>query len=158
MLRAIAIGALLAVSVAFAAGGQNASAESTSSTQFIFSDTGGTGTFNGHTNQPFGFWIWCTPATSNAYGPDCAGSMYFYSLATPAQQVDGTATPVAGSNGFWTIHVESTPHDSLSFTCTLANSTATPGPTNTVTVSCTFTSPSGSFSGTVNNAVVQTSQ
>src|SRR5215469_9301539 len=57
--------------------------------QLVFQDRAGTGSgdFNGKTT-PFGFWIWCQPVSSNAYGNSCAGAMYFYHLGITAG-VDG---------------------------------------------------------------------
>jgi len=50
--------------------------------QLIFQDRVGTGSgdFNGSTT-PFGFWDLVSAGSSNAYGNDCAGAVYFYRLA-----------------------------------------------------------------------------
>jgi len=77
--------------------------------QLIFQDRAGTGSgsFNGSTT-PFGFWIWCQPVSSNAYGNDCTGSVYFYRL--------GITVGVAG-------HVASFQQsgDTLAFTATVSS-------------------------------------
>ena len=120
---------------------------STVNQQLVLQDRAGTGfgTFNGH-QTPFGFWIWCqTALNSNAYGADCGGSMYFYEL--------GISTGVDGSISGNTVTVESTPRNgSLSCTFTLPSfSTVTAGATNTVGLTCS--SPSGS--GTDNKVAIQ---
>ncbi len=105
--------------------------------QLVLQDRAGTGfgTFNG-TPTPFGFWIWCqTPLNSNAYGNDCAGSVYFYHLGI-ATGVSGSVS-VSGSS--YTVTVSGGPVSSCVFTF---SSPFTSGATNTVSLSCG--SPSGS--------------
>jgi hypothetical protein len=132
---ALAVAGVLAGGAAFAAHADNSSGG-----QLVFSDTG--------TGGPFGYWIWCQSTSTNAYGVDCAGSMYFYALNQSTEAVEGTVTG-SGSGGY-TITVHNTTGSFL-INCTLTNAPPpTRGPTNTVTETCT----NPSFSGTVNNAVV----
>jgi hypothetical protein len=94
--------------------------------QLIFQDRAGTGSgsFNGQTT-PFGFWIWCQPVSSNAYGTECVGSLYFYHL--------GITTGVDGQVNYF-----SQSGNNLAFTVTVS------AVHNTAVSSCVF-----SFSGTV---------
>jgi hypothetical protein len=116
----------------------------TASTQVVFSGTG-SGTFNAKAT-PFGFWIWCEGSSSNPYVGACSGSIYFYALGI-TRPVSGTAT---GSDSLFTMTVHSRGTTPV-VSCTLNNPNApVSGPHNTVDVSCT--APSGS--GSVTNAVV----
>ena len=118
------------------------SAQPRSSEQVVFSGTG-FGTFGG--GSPFGFWIWCEADSENPYAGECNGAMYFYGLGI-TKHVDGEITEP--SEGHYVMAVES--RDG-SVACTLANpASATRGPSNTVTVSCT--KPAGTGAST--NAVV----
>jgi hypothetical protein len=114
---------------------------SSANQQLIIQDRAGTGhgTFDGQ-QTPFGFWIWCQTVSSNAYGNDCGGAMYFYHL--------GISTGIDGSISGTTVTVHATPQNgSLSCTFTLPDlSTITVGATNMVTLTCA--SPSGSGTDT----------
>jgi len=114
------------------------------STQVVFSGTG-SGTFGGKTTH-FGFWIWCEGGSSNPYVGACNGAMYFYALGI-TRPVSGTAT---GSGSLFSMTVHS-PGKTPAVSCTLNNpNTPVSGPHNTVDVSCS--APSGS--GSTTNAVV----
>ncbi len=139
--------AILALAGALSTSG-TAMAGNSSGGQLVFSSAGGFGTF-AHTPTPFGFWIWCqSQSSTNAYGNDCAGSMYFYALNPSTEQVAGSVTG-SGSSGY-TLTVSNTT-GSFPIACTLTNTPPpTNGPTNTVTLDCS--DPGGS--GVVTNAVV----
>ena len=129
-------------------------ADRSSAGQVVFSATGATFTLTGGGTTPFGFWIWCQATDTNAYGVDCAGSMYFYGIPTlpsggsPTEPVEGSIVGTAAAGYTMTVHNRTGP---LAMECTLQNTPpATPGPTNKIVVACS--SPSGS--GTVTNAVV----
>ncbi len=130
-----------------------------SSTQVHFSGIG-VGTFNS-TSTPFGFWIWCQPTTTNAYGNGCQGSMYFYRLFTQAESVTG---PISGSKDLGYTITASSVTGPVAFTCTLTNTSPLPpsnGPTNTVVVKCGSAFSLGgtvSGSGTSTNAAVGAGQ
>ncbi len=116
---------------------------STVNQQIVFQDRAGTGLFttaNGPTH--FGFWIWCQGTNSNAYGNDCAGSMYFYQL--------GITTGVNGSIDLanrTVSNVSTPPGGAVSCTFTLPDlSTLSGGPHNTVNVSCDTPAGTGSDS------------
>ncbi len=127
-----------------------AQAANSSPYQLALSGTGGLFYLGGGGVSPFGFWLWCqTSATANAYGNDCAGSMYFYGLNPATEPIDGAVTS-GSSGGSYTISVSNT-GGSLPISCTLTTvGPAKPGPSNTVTVTCS--TPSGT--GTITNAVV----
>lgn len=115
------------------------------STQVVFSGTGES-TFNG-TATPFGFWIWCEGASGNPYVGACSGSMYFYALGI-TRPVTGTAT---GSNSLYTMSVHSRAVNPV-ISCTLNNPSApVTGPHNTVDVTCTTLSGSGTSTNSVVN-------
>jgi hypothetical protein len=118
------------------------------SKQVVFSGTG-SGAFN-NTTSPFGFWIWCEGSSSNSYVGACSGAMYVDALGI-TRPVSGTVTE---ANSLFTMDVNSrviSHGNTPVVSCTLSNVAApTSGPTNTVDVSCT--APSGSGSST--NAVV----
>ena len=109
--------------------------------QLVFQDQAGTGTgtFDGSWT-PFGFWIWCqTPLNSNAYGNDCAGSLYFYKLGITTG-VNGSITSTASG---YSVNVSSTPPNGAAANCSFTLTTPfSTGATNTVPLSCS--SPSGS--------------
>ncbi len=87
--------------------------------QLIFQDRAGTGSgdFNGSTT-PFGFWIWCQPVSSNAYGNDCAGAVYFYHLGITVG-VDGHVASFqqSGDALAFTVTVSSVPNASKISNC-----------------------------------------
>src|SRR5690349_3435042 len=58
-------------------------ASASSNSQVILSATG-----VATTGGPAGFWIWSQPGTSNAYGNEGAGSIYFYILLPAEHPVD----------------------------------------------------------------------
>jgi hypothetical protein len=120
--------AAVAVLGALAGGGTLAAqAGNSSGGQLVFSDTG--------TGGPFGYWIWCQSTNTNAYGVDCAGSVYFYELNKASISVEGTVTG-SGSGGY-TITVWNK-RGSFAVNCTLTNvPPPTRGPTNQVTETCT---------------------
>jgi hypothetical protein len=109
--------------------------------QIVFSGTG-TGTFG-----PFGFWIWCEDEEAgNPYAGECNGAMYFYALGI-TKHVEGEVSE--GAEGIYTMDVQSTLDDSVD--CLLTNAgEPVSGPRNTVNVTCS--APSGS--GTSTTAVV----
>lgn len=126
-------------SVALAGPGQGADRHSE---QIVFSGTG-FGDFG-----PFGFWIWCQDADSSTpYAGECAGAMYFYALHI-TKGVEGEVTEP--EEGIYEMVVSSRKGSSVSCTLVNASEEITVGPTNTVNVTCT--APSGS--GTSTNAVV----
>jgi hypothetical protein len=118
--------------------------------QLVFQDQAGTGigTFDGNWT-PFGFWIWCqTPVNSNAYGNDCAGSLYFYKLGITTG-VNGSITSTGSG---YSVTVSSTPSKGAVANCSFALATPfSTGATNTVSLSCA--SPSGS--GTDSKVAIQ---
>lgn len=126
-------------SVAAAAPGQGSDRHSE---QIVFSGTG-FGDFG-----PFGFWIWCQdPDSSTPYAEECAGAMYFYALHL-TKGVEGDVEET--SEGIYAMTVHSRKGDSIS--CTLVNDSedVMHGPTNSITVTCS--APSGT--GTSENAVI----
>jgi len=107
--------------------------------QLIFQDRAGTGSgdFNGSTT-PFGFWIWCQPVSSNAYGNDCAGAVYFYRLGITVG-VDGHVASFqqSGDALAFTVTVSSVPNASKISNCIFSFSgTPSQGASNTVTLTC----------------------
>ncbi len=113
-----------------------------SSEQVVFSGLAST------TQTPVGFWIWCEGQSGNPYQGECNGAMYFYALGI-TKHVDGNAS--GDSNEQFTMSVQSSDGSVI---CTLENVSPLPpssGPTNTVTVSCSAPSVSGSST----NAVVK---
>ena len=113
------------------------------SKQVVFSGTG-SGTFNSKTT-PFGFWIWCEGSSPNPYVGACNGAMYFYALGI-TRPVSGTAT---GSDSLFTMTVHSRGTTPV-VSCTLNNpKTPVSGPHNTVDVSCSAPSGSGSSASAV---------
>jgi hypothetical protein len=134
MRRSLMALAVLAGVCALGAGGVNASPPP----QIVFSKTGAFSNSLG----PFGFWIWCTPAGSTYGGAagDCAGSMYFYAFpalpsgGSPTEAVEGTVQTVAGGAYKMTVWNKTGP---FAIACTLTGpATPTPGPTNSIDVSC----------------------
>ncbi len=114
------------------------------SEQVVFSTSGGSGTFGGKATG-FGFWIWCEGQSSNPYQGACNGSMYFYALGI-VKHVAGMVTETATDT--YQMDVVSTADDSVA--CTLTNvPPITSGPTNTVNVSCTKPSGSGTATSVV---------
>ena len=117
------------------------------SEQVVFSGTG-SGTFQ-NTSTPVGFWIWCQATNTNPNAPyvgNCNGAMYFYALNTVKHVMEGSINEVG--EGQYQIVVLSS---DKTVNCTLENSPPpVSGPHNTVTVSCS--APSGS--GTSTSAVV----
>jgi hypothetical protein len=107
--------------------------------QLIFQDRAGTGsgTFNGSTT-PFGFWIWCQPVSSNAYGNDCTGSVYFYRLGITVGAAGHVASfQQSGDTLAFTVTVSSVPNGSKISNCIFSFSgTPTEGASNTVTLTC----------------------
>jgi hypothetical protein len=115
-------------------------AGASSNTQVILSATG-ISTSDG----PAGFWIWSTPSGNNAYGPDGAGSMYFYALLKAEHPVEVSNVSVSGSTVSETVQskdglincpsftgTETSPgHGTVSFTCDVTT------PTGMVTVTAT---------------------
>jgi hypothetical protein len=117
--------------------------------QLIFQDRAGTGsgTFDGKTT-PFGFWIWCQPVSSNAYGNDCAGAVYFYHLGITVG-VDGHVASFtqSGSALAFTVTVSSVPNASKISNCIFTFlGTPSQGASNTVTLSCNTPSGGGTDS------------
>ncbi len=106
--------------------------------QLIFQDRSGTGhgNFNG-TDTPFGFWIWCQPVSGNAYGTDCAGSVYFYHLGITVG-VDGAVTyfSQSGDTLAFAVTVSSVPNNALSNCVFSYSGTVSQGATNTVNLTC----------------------
>ncbi len=121
--------------------------------QLVFQDRAGAGfgTFAGR-NTPFGFWIWCQSKSNNAYGTDCAGSVYFYELRIVAG-VDGEVTSFSqsGNTVSFTVTVNSIPNTSISNCVFSFSGNVTQGASNSVSLSCG--SPSGS--GTDSKVAVQ---
>jgi hypothetical protein len=115
------------------------------SEQVVFSGTG-SGTFGG-TATPVGFWIWCQATNPNPpYVGNCNGAMTFNALSTTKHVMEGSITEIA--EGQYQIVVLSSDG---TVNCTLVNSPPpVSGPHNTVTISCS--APSGS--GTSTSAVV----
>jgi hypothetical protein len=104
----------------------------------VFSGTGG-GDFG-----PVGFWVWCQVQTSNPYETDCNGSMYFYQLGL-VKHVGGEVSEPADDQ--YQMDVSSADG---SVACTLTNEPPiVHGPHNTVDVSCSSPSGSGSSSTAV---------
>jgi len=107
--------------------------------QLIFQDRAGTGSgsFNGSTT-PFGFWIWCQPVSSNAYGNDCTGSVYFYRLGITVGAAGHVASfQQSGDTLAFTVTVSSVPNGSKISNCIFSFSgTPTEGASNTVTLTC----------------------
>ena len=127
-------------STALAGPGQGADHHSE---QIVFSGTG-FGDFG-----PFGFWIWCQDADSGTpYAGECAGAMYFYALHL-TKGVEGEVEETA--EGIYTMTVASRKGDSVSCTLVNASEEITTGPTNTVNVTCTAPSGSGSSDDAVVN-------
>jgi hypothetical protein len=118
------------------------------SEQVVFSGVG-SGTFDG-TATPVGFWIWCEAESENPYEGECAGSMYFYKLGITEHVFDFSEEEgvVENADGTYTLHVIS---QDGSIDCTLHNLTADHGPKNTVDVSCSAPSGSGSSTKAVVN-------
>ena len=115
------------------------------SEQIVFSGTG-SGTFEG-TQTRVGFWVWCENESENPYALNCAGSIHFNALGL-AKGVSGDDAVSEPEEGQYLMTVAS--RDG-SVSCSLENTPPiTAGPTNTVDVTCS--SPSGS--GTSNHAVV----
>jgi hypothetical protein len=137
------------IATAPAAGGATTTAQSLNQ-QLVFQDQAGTGigTFDGNWT-PFGFWIWCqTPLNRNAYGNDCAGSLYFYKLGITTG-VNGSITSTGSG---YSVTVSSTPSNGAVANCTFTLATPfSTGATNTVSLSCA--SPSGS--GTDSKVAIQ---
>ncbi len=106
--------------------------------QLIFQDRAGTGSgsFNG-TTTPFGFWIWCQPVSSNAYGTDCAGALYFYHLGIDVG-VDGAVTyfSQSGNTLAFTVSVSSVPNTSISNCVFSFSGTVGEGASNAVSLTC----------------------
>lgn len=107
--------------------------------QLIFQDRAGTGSGNfGGSTTPFGFWIWCQPVSSNAYGNECSGAAYFYHLGI-AVGVDGHVASFqqSGDTLAFTVTVSSVPNASKISNCIFSFSgTPTDGASNTVTLTC----------------------
>jgi hypothetical protein len=105
--------------------------------QLIFQDRAGTGSgsFNGSTT-PFGFWIWCQPVSSNTYGNDCTGSVYFYRLGITVGAAGHVASfQQSGDTLAFTVTVSSVPNGSKISNCIFSFSgTPTEGASNTVTL------------------------
>ena len=98
---------------------------------------------------PFGIWVWCeAPDASNPYAGECAGSMYFYDLGLTKFVEDEEGTLFMTSTSF---SVEFVSTDG-SIDCTVSGTTANPGPSNTISVSCS--APAGR-SGTLSKVVVR---
>jgi hypothetical protein len=141
--------------------------------EVIFSTPGFFMNLSGNTRSPggtpFGFWIWCAgsaaPGSNGGYqnANACQGNMYFYALDQHANGVIGEMSEVPEGSGLYHMHVVQGTAAQLfsgtlnpSFTCDLSNDTPDPkGPSNGVTVSCTFTKPLGGGTGhaDVTNAV-----
>lgn len=138
---------------------RNGRAQSSNSTQIIFSATGGT--FNYDTppasgDDAFGFWIWCSgPSSSTPYNGECQGSMYFYGISHTLP-VDGTATQVSAGQEQFKITVWTPSSAKEQWACTLTNETQPPqqGPNSTIDVTCS--SPGGT--ATVTGAIVTISR
>ena len=133
----------LAVAVSFGLAGR---AHAASSEQIVFSGIG----FSPSANAPVGFWIWCESAESgNPYAGECNGAMYFYTLHI-TKHVEDVVPLQEPNEGQYLMTVASSDG---SVSCTLENDPpATPGPTNTVHVSCG--SPLSFTDGLSTNAVV----
>lgn len=144
--------AVIGVAVALVLAGIPVQAANSSGGQLLFSGTGGFGVFNNSTGTPtptpFGFWIWCQSTTTNAYGNDCAGSMYFYAIIPATEGVEGWVAN--NGDGTFTMNVHNTT-GTFAIDCSLTNvGPVTRGTTNTINVSCS--SPSGQ--GSINHAEV----
>ncbi len=137
-----------------------ATAQSSNAEELVFSKTGGFMPLEGNSTTggtPFGFWIWCAFHASPSSTPVtyqgahvCQGTMYFYFLGVP-EHVSSAFMTAEGPEGTYTIKVIAN-----DFVCTLQNiGPPTSGPTNKVTVSCTFSGlGGGSGAATVDGAVV----
>jgi hypothetical protein len=96
----------------------------------------------------FGIWVWCEdPDASNPYAGECAGSIYFYNIGLTKFVEDEEDTLSLTSTSF---SVELVSPDG-SIDCTVSGTSATKGPSNTITVSCS----SPARSGTLSNVVVR---
>jgi len=116
-----------------------AQAAQKSSEQVVFSGVTSSGTI--------GFWIWCEAESENPYAGECNGAMYFYDLGI-TKHVEGEVTEP--SEGIYRMDVSSTVDSSVQ--CTLMNQAeAQRGPTNTVSVTCTAPSRSGTSTSAVVN-------
>jgi len=118
------------------------------SEQVTFSSSGGTGHFGG-VDSKFAFWIWCETDSNNPYFGQCNGSVQFQKLGI-ATHVNETSIPgfTEPQDGQYRISVTSSTGN---VSCTLINELPrTSGPHNTIDVSCS--APSGS--GSVSNGVV----
>lgn len=134
----VAIAAVVLV-IAPTAGSQGAS-------QLVVSGQVPAGTTTGNLDG-FGLWVWCQdPSASNPYAGECAGSMYFYNLGLTKFVEDEEDTLVLTSTSF---SVELVSRDGT-IDCTVSGSLpASKGPSNTISVSCSQPTRSGTLSNVV---------
>lgn len=119
-------------------------AGASSNTQVILSATG-ISTSAG----PGGFWIWSTPA-QNGYGPDGAGSIYFYALLKAEHPVEVDNIVVSGNTVSETVNSK----DGL-INCPSFTGTETSPGHGTVSFTCDVTTPTGTVVATATNVPAQ---
>jgi hypothetical protein len=130
-----------ALAVAWVAAPRTPAARASAGPQVVFSGQG-----NG-----VGFWIWCELPNDNLYAnlKPCEGSMQFDNLGIHTAVLTGNA--IQHTSGTYTMHVLGS-NPSGSVNCMLVGTDQpTPGPTNSVSVTCT--QPAG-FSAVVDNVVI----
>lgn len=117
-------------------------------TQLVISGQTPPGTTTGNLDG-FGIWVWCEdPDAGNPYAGACSGSIYFYNIGL-TRHVFGGVLALNESTNF-SVHLTSSRDESVD--CIVSGSLpATKGPSNTISVSCS----SPSRSGTLSNVVVR---
>ncbi len=120
-------------------------AGASSNSQVILSGTGVS-----TTQGPAGFWIWSQPGTSNAYGNEGAGSIYFYVLLPGEHPVDVSNVMLTGKTVSETVNST----DGL-ITCSTFTGTETSPGHGTVSFTCNVTTTGGTVTAVATNVPAQ---